>query len=85
VFQIGSFSDGKADLKFQGVIGWVLTASGALFILDGIIANMHMYFQPHQPLQYDCRAGPARRLPRADRALHSLGKLGECQSRVSGI
>jgi hypothetical protein len=27
-------------------IGWVLTAGGALFILAGVIANMHIYFQP---------------------------------------
>jgi len=28
------------------VIGWLLTAAGALFIFAGIIANMHIYFQP---------------------------------------
>jgi len=27
-------------------IGWVLTAAGALFILAGVIANMHIFFQP---------------------------------------
>jgi hypothetical protein len=27
-------------------LGWLLTAGGALFILAGIIANMHIYFQP---------------------------------------
>ena len=27
-------------------IGWILTAGGALFILAGIIANLHIYFQP---------------------------------------
>jgi hypothetical protein len=26
--------------------GWVLTIAGALFILAGVIANMHIYFQP---------------------------------------
>jgi vacuolar-type H+-ATPase subunit I/STV1 len=26
--------------------GWVLTIAGALFILVGVIANMHIYFQP---------------------------------------
>lgn len=26
--------------------GWLLTAAGALFILAGVIANMHIYFQP---------------------------------------
>ncbi len=30
----------------RSVIGWVLTAGGALFILAGVIANMHIYFQP---------------------------------------
>jgi hypothetical protein len=27
-------------------IGWLLTLAGALFILAGVIANMHIYFQP---------------------------------------
>jgi hypothetical protein len=26
--------------------GWVLTVGGALFILAGVIANLHIYFQP---------------------------------------
>lgn len=26
--------------------GWVLTIAGALFILGGVIANMHIYFRP---------------------------------------
>jgi hypothetical protein len=26
--------------------GWLLTVGGALFIVAGIIANMHIYFQP---------------------------------------
>ena len=35
-------------LFFSGrsIIGWVLTAGGALFILAGVIANLHIYFQP---------------------------------------
>ncbi len=35
-------------LFFSGrsVIGWLLTAGGALFILAGVIANLHIYFQP---------------------------------------
>jgi hypothetical protein len=39
---------GVAILFWNGknVIGWVLTAGGALFILAGVIANMHIYFQP---------------------------------------
>ncbi|HEV2990144.1 MAG TPA: hypothetical protein VG759_17000 [Candidatus Angelobacter sp.] len=27
-------------------IGWLLTIAGALFILAGVLANMHIYFQP---------------------------------------
>jgi hypothetical protein len=27
-------------------IGWLLTVAGTLFILAGVIANMHIYFQP---------------------------------------
>jgi hypothetical protein len=30
----------------RSVIGWLLTAGGALFIVAGVIANMHIYFQP---------------------------------------
>jgi len=30
----------------RSTVGWILTAAGALFILAGIIANMHIYFQP---------------------------------------
>lgn len=30
----------------SSVIGWLLTGAGALFILAGVIANMHIYFQP---------------------------------------
>jgi len=39
---------GVAILFWNGksTIGWVLTAAGALFILAGVIANMHIYFQP---------------------------------------
>lgn len=34
------FFDGRS------VVGWALTAAGALIILVGIIANMHVYFRP---------------------------------------
>jgi hypothetical protein len=27
------------------VVGWLLAAGGLLFILAGVIANMHIYFQ----------------------------------------
>jgi len=39
---------GVALLFWNGrsVIGWLLTVAGALFILAGVIANMHIYFQP---------------------------------------
>ena len=30
----------------RSVMGWLLTAGGALFILAGVIANLHIYFQP---------------------------------------
>src|ERR1700719_4962518 len=30
----------------RSVIGWLLTIAGALFILAGVIANMHIYFRP---------------------------------------
>ena len=35
-------------LFFSGrsTIGWLLTAGGALFIFAGVIANLHIYFQP---------------------------------------
>jgi hypothetical protein len=39
---------GVAVLFFNGksTIGWLLTIGGGLFILAGVIANMHIYFQP---------------------------------------
>jgi hypothetical protein len=41
------FLFGVAILFFKGksVIGWFWTVAGALFILAGVIANMHIYFQ----------------------------------------
>src|SRR5947209_4312661 len=30
----------------RSMAGWLLTVAGALFILAGVIANMHIYFQP---------------------------------------
>ena len=30
----------------RSTIGWLLTVGGALFILAGVIANLHIYFQP---------------------------------------
>ncbi|HEY1217637.1 MAG: hypothetical protein ABSE42_10765 [Bryobacteraceae bacterium] len=30
----------------KSIIGWLLTVAGAIFILAGVIANMHIFFQP---------------------------------------
>ena len=30
----------------KSIVGWLLTIAGALFILAGVIANMHLYFRP---------------------------------------
>ena len=30
----------------KSIVGWLLTVAGALFIFAGIIANLHIYFQP---------------------------------------
>jgi hypothetical protein len=39
---------GIAMLFWNGrsVLGWLLTVAGGLFIVAGVIANMHIYFQP---------------------------------------
>jgi len=39
---------GIGMLFFNGrsIAGWLLTAAGALIIVVGIIANLHVYFQP---------------------------------------
>ena len=39
---------GFALVFFNGrsTIGWLLVAGGALFIVAGVILNMHIYFQP---------------------------------------
>jgi hypothetical protein len=39
---------GIAMLFWNGrsVLGWLLTLAGGLFIVAGVIANMHIYFQP---------------------------------------
>jgi hypothetical protein len=39
---------GVGILFFNGrsPIGWLLTIAGALFIVAGVIANLHIYFQP---------------------------------------
>jgi hypothetical protein len=30
----------------RSIIGWLLTLAGALFIVAGVIANLHIYFRP---------------------------------------
>jgi hypothetical protein len=30
----------------RSIVGWLLTIAGALFILAGVLANLHIYFQP---------------------------------------
>jgi hypothetical protein len=30
----------------RSVLGWLLTIAGGLFIFAGVIANLHVYFQP---------------------------------------
>ncbi len=30
----------------RSIAGWLLTAAGAVFIVAGVIANLHIYFQP---------------------------------------
>jgi hypothetical protein len=40
------FGVGILFWKGRSVIGWLLTIAGALFILGGVIANLHIYFQP---------------------------------------
>lgn len=39
---------GVAMLFWNGrsALGWLLTGGGALFIFAGVIANLHIYFQP---------------------------------------
>ena len=39
---------GVAMLFWNGrsVLGWLLTAAGGLFILAGVIANLHIFFAP---------------------------------------
>jgi hypothetical protein len=30
----------------RSIVGWLLTVAGALFIFAGVIANLHIFFQP---------------------------------------
>ena len=40
------FGVGLLFWRGRSIIGWLLTIAGALFILAGVIANMHIFFQP---------------------------------------
>ncbi len=40
------FGVGILFWKGRSIVGWLLTGGGLLFILAGVIANMHIYFQP---------------------------------------
>jgi hypothetical protein len=40
------FGIGMLFWNGRSLIGWLLTAAGALFILAGVIANLHIYFRP---------------------------------------
>ena len=40
------FGVGILFWRGSNLIGWLLTGGGALFIVAGVIANMHIYFQP---------------------------------------
>jgi len=40
------FGVGIRFFRGRSTVGWVLTVAGALFIFAGVIANMHIYFQP---------------------------------------
>ena len=40
------FGVGMLFFSGRSTIGWLLTVGGALFILGGVIANLHIYFQP---------------------------------------
>ena len=41
-----AFGVGLLFWNARSVAGWVLTAAGALFIVAGVLANLHIYFQP---------------------------------------
>jgi hypothetical protein len=40
------FGVGLLFFNGRSIAGWLLTGAGALFIVAGVIANMHIYFQP---------------------------------------
>lgn len=40
------FGIGLLFWKGRSLFGWLLTVGGALFIVAGVIANLHIYFRP---------------------------------------
>ncbi len=40
------FGIGLLFFNARSMIGWLLTGAGAIFIFAGILANLHIYFQP---------------------------------------
>ena len=40
------FGIGLLFWRGRSILGWILTIAGALFILAGILANLHIYFRP---------------------------------------
>jgi len=40
------FGVGMLFWNGKSVLGWILTLAGLLFILAGVIANLHVYFRP---------------------------------------
>jgi hypothetical protein len=70
------FFDGRS------VGGWILTATGALIILAGIIANLHIYFAPTS-VRYAGDAGAPGGWPGADCPIVSSAAMS--RRRVNGI
>jgi hypothetical protein len=79
----------------RSLVGWLLTIAGILFILVGVIANMHIHFRPHEPLQYvgdahlvcgragidDARASAISWAPRRVAAAALLLAAGACLTK----
>jgi len=40
------FGIGLLFWRGRSILGWILTIAGALFILAGVLANLHIYFRP---------------------------------------
>lgn len=40
------FGIGLLFWRGRSIIGWILTVAGALFILLGVLANLHIFFRP---------------------------------------